>query len=159
MNKKRGRPILYGLKVITRDRIKKSRIALASGSSRKQISEDIFKLSPRTFRRLLETDDPLSQALKRSVEEGELLQNEPLALLICMYLDQQDEERLKQALIDNQKLKEYLALDGRKSNEISTYNSQAKSLNEIATSLNLTLTKKAFLYKKLTEISVHRNRK
>ncbi len=159
MNKKRGRPILYGLKVITRDRIKKSRIALASGSSRKQISEDIFKLSPRTFRRLLETDDPLSQALKRSVEEGELLQNEPLALLICMYLDQQDEERLKQALIDNQKLKEYISLDGRKSNEISTYNSQAKSLNEIATSLNLTLTKKAFLYKKLTEISVHRNRK
>jgi len=147
MNKKRGRPALHGLKVITGDRIKKSRIALASGSSRKRISEDIFKLSPRTFRRLLETDDPLSQALKRSVEEGELLQNEPLALLICMYLDQQDEERLKQALIDNQKLKEYLALDGRKSNEISTYNSQAKSLNEIATSLNLTLTKKAFLYK------------
>lgn len=88
---KRGRPTLHGLKVITGERIRRSRIAMASGSSRKRIAEDIFKVSPRTFRRYLSTDHPRTKALKRAVEEGELLKGEPLATLICMLIDQRDQ--------------------------------------------------------------------
>jgi hypothetical protein len=92
---KRGRPTLYGLKVITGERIRKSRIAMASGSSRKRIAEDIFKMSPRTFRRHLATDHPMARALKRAVEDGELLKGEPLGHLLCMLIDQRDNLMIK----------------------------------------------------------------
>jgi len=90
MSRSRGRPTLHGLKVITGERIRKTRIALASGSSRKRVAEEIFKVSPRTFRRYLSTDEPIAKALKRAVEDGELLKNEPLATLICMLIDKRD---------------------------------------------------------------------
>lgn len=92
---KRGRPTLHGLKVITGERIRKSRIAMASGSSRKKIAEEIFKVSPRTFRRLLATDHPMARALKRSVEDGELLKGEPLGHLLCMLIDRRDSLMIK----------------------------------------------------------------
>jgi hypothetical protein len=94
---KMGRPTLHGLKVITGERIRKSRIAMASGSSRKKIAEDIFKVSPRTFRRLLATDHPMAKALKQAVKDGELLKGEPLGHLLCMLIDRRDSLMIKRS--------------------------------------------------------------
>ncbi len=126
MSRSRGRPTLHGLKVITGERIRKTRIAIASGSSRNRVAEEIFKVSPRTFRRYLATDEPIAKALKRAVDEGGKLKGEPLAKLICMLIDKRDQLiennkntqhidlRLKRALSENEELKEYLNTDGRK---------------------------------------------
>lgn len=121
-----GRPVVHGLKAITNHRIRQARLAFASGKSRRKVSVEIFKLSPRTFSRYLELDDPKAKALKRAVGEGEGLKGEPLASFICMLIDKRDQLieinkstqhidlRLKRALIENKELKEYLNADGRK---------------------------------------------
>ena len=85
-----GRPVVHGLKAITGHRIRQARLAFASGKSRRKVSMEIFKLSPRTFGRYLELDDPKAKALKRAVDEGEKLKGEPLAPLICMLIDKRD---------------------------------------------------------------------
>lgn len=158
-----GRPVVHGLKVITGNRIRKARLAFAAGKSRRKVSSEIFKLSPRTFKRYLELDDPRSRALRQAVDEGERLKGEPLAPLICMLIDQRDQlceeqghmryhlpqniedvdyskievseedegsyvdlmrhisalnERLKRALSDNDELKKYIGIDGRKGDDL-----------------------------------------
>ena len=85
-----GRPVVHGLKAITGHRIRQARLAFASGKSRRKVSMEIFKLSPRTFGRYLELDDPKAKALKRAVDEGEKLKGEPLASFICMLIDKRD---------------------------------------------------------------------
>lgn len=153
-----GRPVVHGLKAITGYRIRQARLAFASGKSRRKVSSEIFKLSPRTFGRYLELDDPRAKALSRAVNEGERLKGEPLAHLICMLIDKRDqlcakqgqmryqlppegepidwskiqisdeddelyfdlmkqiqviESRIKQAISDNDELKNYINMDGR----------------------------------------------
>lgn len=113
---KRGRPTLHGIKIITSERIRKSRLAMANGSSKSRLAEDIFKVSPRTFRRLLSINHPMAIALKQAIIDGEQLQGEPLAHLLCMLRDQSPDQidRINQALKDNEELKEYLNRDGRR---------------------------------------------
>jgi hypothetical protein len=86
-----GRPVVHGLKAITGHRIRQARLAFASGKSRRKVSSEIFKLSPRTFVRYLELEDPKAKALRRAVEEGEKLKGEPLGTLICMLIDKRDQ--------------------------------------------------------------------
>ena len=89
---KRGRPTLHGIKIITSERIRKSRLAMANGSSKSRLAEDIFKVSPRTFRRLLSINHPMAIALKQAIIDGEQLQGEPLAHLLCMLRDQSPDQ-------------------------------------------------------------------
>ena len=120
-----GRPFVHGLKAITGHRIRQARLAFAFGKSRRKVSVEIFKLSPRTFGRYLELDEPMAKALRQAVDEGEKLKGEPLASFICMLIDKRDQLiennkntqhidlRLKRALSENEELKEYLNTDGR----------------------------------------------
>lgn len=153
-----GRPVVHGLKTITGNRIRRARLAFASGKSRRKVASEIFKLSPRTFGRYLELKDPRAKALSRAVDEGERLKGEPLAALLCMLIDKRDqlcekqsqmryqlppegepidwskikiseenedeyfelmkqikdiENRIKQAVCDNDELKNYISSDGR----------------------------------------------
>ena len=85
-----GRPEVHGLDVIKGDRVRRTRSALCLGRTRRQVSRDIFNLSPKTFKRYMDKDDPRSKALKRAVEEGEALRNEPLGELICYLLDMRE---------------------------------------------------------------------
>ena len=78
-----GRPEVHGLDVIKGDRVRRTRSALCFGRTRRQVSRDIFNVSPKTFKRYMDKDDPRSRRLKRAVEEGEALRNEPLGELIC----------------------------------------------------------------------------
>jgi len=132
---------------------------MASGSSRKRIAEDIFKVSPRTFRRYLSTDHPRTKALKRAVEEGELLKGEPLATLICMLIDQRNQcllraqaveltDRLKKAVSDNDELKQYLKRDKRKQGDHFSVEVEQIQLNEITYDLGVNpFRKDDYLYK------------
>ena len=158
-----GRPVVHGLKAITGHRVRQARLAFASGKSRRKVASEIFKLSPRTFGRYLELEDPRAKALSRAVDEGERLKGEPLAPLICMLIDKRDqlcakqgqmryqlppegepidyskieiseenqeiyfdlmkqiqviENRIKQAISDNDELKNYINIDGREGGDI-----------------------------------------
>lgn len=86
-----GRPEVYGLKVITGDRVRRARFALCTGSTRIKVAKRIFKFSPKTLRRYMQKDDIRSKVLKRAIEEGEELRDQPLGLLICYLLDKRDE--------------------------------------------------------------------
>jgi len=154
---KGGRPVLHGLKVITGNRIRKARLEIANGSSRRRIASDIFNLSPKTLRRLMAEDHPRSLALKRAIQHGELLRHEPLASLICMLIDERDqliyetegdqtcerrilEEKINLVMIMNDDLKRYLKRDGRKKDHLDDHFNEDNdpiSLNEIAKELNL----------------------
>lgn len=121
-----GRPFVHGLRAITRYRIKKARLAFASGKSIRKVSVEVFKMSPRTFSRYLELDDPRAKALSQALLEGERLKGEPLAHLICMLIDKRNlliennqntqdvDLRLEQAFSENEELKEYINGDGRR---------------------------------------------
>ena len=86
-----GRPEEHGLEVITGDRLRRARFALCTGGTRIEVAKNIFKVSPKTLRRYMSKDDIRSKILKRSIEEGEALRNEPLGTLICYLLDQKEE--------------------------------------------------------------------
>lgn len=86
-----GRPETHGLDVIKGDRVRKARFALCQGTTRIDVAEKIFKVSPKTLRRYMHKDDIRSRVLKRAIEEGEALRNEPLGSLICYLLDKCDE--------------------------------------------------------------------
>ena len=180
-----GRPVVHGLKAITGHRIRQARLAFASGKSRRKVSMEIFKLSPRTFGRYLELDDPKAKALRRAVDEGEKLKGEPLASFICMLIDKRDqlcaeqgtiryqlppdgepidyskievseedeenynnlmgqieviEDRIKQALSDNEELKKYINADGREGSNNQMKNAviiDSKSLDVLASEVGL----------------------
>ena len=85
-----GRPEVHGLDVIKGDRVRRARSALCLGQTRTQISREIFDVSPKTFKRYMDKDDPRSRRLKRAVEEGEALRAEPLGELICYLLDMRE---------------------------------------------------------------------
>jgi len=88
---KMGRPETHGLNIIKGDRVRKARFALCNGTTRIDVAEKIFKVSPKTLRRYMHKDDIRSRVLKRAIEEGEALRNEPLGSLICYLLDKRDE--------------------------------------------------------------------
>lgn len=92
---KMGRPETHGLNVIKGDRVRKARFALCQGSTRIDVAEKIFRVSPKTLRRYMHKDDIRSRVLKRAIEEGEALRNEPLGALICYLLDKRDEVQAK----------------------------------------------------------------
>lgn len=81
---------MHGLDVIKGDRVRRTRTAICMGKTRRQVAEEIFHLSPKTFRRYLAKDDPRSRRLKRAIEEGEALSSEPLRELICYLLDKRE---------------------------------------------------------------------
>ena len=168
MKNKGGRPILHGLEVITGQRINSARLALANGSSRRQIAFDVFNISPRTLRRYLSSDDPRASSLKSAIRHGELLRGDPLAALICMLIDKRDrlihenpcnhylektilEGKIKRALVENDELKRYLKADRRKRNlydEHFNENIDPVRLEEMAKDLNLKpFTIDEYLYK------------
>jgi hypothetical protein len=154
---KGGRPVLHGLEVITGNRIRRARLEIASGSSRRQIAVNIFNLSPRTLNRLIAENHPKSLALKTAIQHGELLRNEPLASLICMLIDERDqliyetegdqacerrilEEKINLAMIMNDDLKRYLKRDGRHKHHLDHHfneDIEPIRLNEIAEELSL----------------------
>ena len=86
-----GRPETHGLDIIKGDRVRKARFALSQGTKRIDVAEKIFKVSAKTLRRYMYKDDIRSKVLKRAIEEGEALKNEPLGSLICYLLDKYDE--------------------------------------------------------------------
>lgn len=88
---KMGRPETHGLDVIKGDRVRKARFALCQGTTRIDVAEKIFRVSPKTLRRYMHKDDIRSRVLKRAIEEGEALRKEPLGALICYLLDKRDE--------------------------------------------------------------------
>lgn len=94
---RRGRPVIHGLKVITGDRVRRARIALSMGKTNKEVADKIFNLSTRTLMRYAEGDDIRSRILKRAINEGEVLRNEPLGTFICYLLDKRDDLLVKRS--------------------------------------------------------------
>ena len=99
MSQNIGRPEVHGLDVIRGDRVRRTRSALCLGRTRRQVSRDIFNLSPKTFKRYMDKDDPRSRTLKRAVEEGEALRAEPLGELICYLLDKRENALAQRSLM------------------------------------------------------------
>lgn len=95
-----GRPPIYGLDVITANRVRRTRTALCLGKTRKQVARDIFRIPPSTFSRYMHKDDPRSKKLKRAVEEGEALRKEPLGELICYLLDMRENAQCELSLCE-----------------------------------------------------------
>lgn len=86
-----GRPETHGLKVITGDRLRRTRFLLCMGGTKHDIATTIFKISAKTMKRYMVRDDARSRLLVRAIEEGEALRDEPLGELICYLLDRRDE--------------------------------------------------------------------
>lgn len=100
---KRGRRHrkVHNLNAISPHRVRRTRTALCLGKTKEQVAKNIFKVSYQTLKLYMRKDDPRSRTLKRAVEEGEALRDQPLGELICYLLDKR-ENILGQLLADQE---------------------------------------------------------